>query len=298
MSLVIVGSIALDSIKTSIDQVEDVLGGSAIYASIAGKNFTDVSIIGVVGEDFPQSYIDLLRDRDIDIEGVVQVPGKTFRWKGEYHNFNQATTLETHLNVFAEFEPVLTQKCKSNSVTFLANIHPSLQLQVLDQIECSDFVAMDTMNLWIDLTKPELTKVIKRVDLIFINEDEIKMYAEKSNVFEAIESVLALGVKYVVVKRGEYGAVVATTEELFFMPVYPVRKVVDPTGAGDSFAGGFAGYLASVKKYDFETMKLATLYGTITAANNIQSFSVENLQQLSREEIESMSEELKQWIKI
>lgn len=298
MSLVIVGSIALDTIKTPLGEVEDVLGGSAIYASIAGKNFTDVSIVGVVGEDFPQCHIDLLKDRDINVEGLIKVPGKTFRWKGEYHNFNQATTLDTQLNVFAEFQPILTQDCKSNNVTFLGNIHPALQLQVLEQIECSDFVAMDTMNLWIDITKDELTKVMKRVDLVFVNEDEIKMYADKSNVFEAIDDVLALGVKFVVVKRGEYGSVVASAEELFFMPVYPVRKVVDPTGAGDSFAGGFTGFLASIKKYDFEAMKLATLYGTITAANNIQSFSVENLQHLSRIEIETMGDELRQWIKI
>ncbi len=298
MSLVVIGSIALDTIKTPSGEVEDVLGGSAIYASIAGKYFTDVSIVGVVGEDFPQAHIDLLNKKNINIEGLVKVPGKTFRWKGEYHNLNQATTLDTQLNVFAEFKPVLTQDCKNNSVTLLGNIHPALQLEVLDQIECSSLIAMDTMNLWIDMTKSELTEVIKRVDLIFINEDEIKMYAEKSNVFQAIEFVLDLGVRFVVVKRGEYGAIVASREDLFFVPVYPVRKVVDPTGAGDSFAGGFTGYLAKVKKYDFEAIKQATIYGTITAANNIQSFSVENLQLLTEEEIELMAVELKQWIKI
>lgn len=298
MSLVVIGSIALDTIKTPAGEVEDVLGGSAIYASIAAKYFTDVSIVGVVGEDFPQAHIDLLYNKEINIDGLVKVPGKTFRWKGEYQNLNQATTLDTQLNVFAEFKPILTKDCKSNNVTLLGNIHPALQLDVLEQIECSDLIAMDTMNLWIDMTKTELTEVMKRVDLIFINEDEIKMYAEKSNVFEAIEKVLALGIKYVVVKRGEYGAVVASKEELFFVPVYPVRKVVDPTGAGDSFAGGFTGYLAKVKKYDFETIKQATIYGTITAANNIQSFSVENLQHLTKAEIEEMSDELKQWIKI
>ncbi len=298
MSLVVVGSIALDTIKTPAGEVEDVLGGSAIYASIAGKYFTDVAIVGVVGEDFPQDHIDLLNNKMINIDGLVKVPGKTFRWKGEYHNLNQATTLDTQLNVFAEFKPILTQECKTNNVTLLGNIHPALQLEVLDQIECSDLIAMDTMNLWIDMTKAELTKVIKRVDLIFINEDEIKMYAEKSNIFEAIESILALGVKYVVVKRGEYGAIVASKDDLFFVPVYPVRTVVDPTGAGDSFAGGFTGYLAKVKKYDFATIKQATIYGTITAANNIQSFSVEHLQYLTEAEIEKMSNELKHWIKI
>lgn len=298
MSLVVVGSIALDTIKTPAGEVEDVLGGSAIYASIAGKYFTDVSIIGVVGEDFPQAHIDLLNNKKINIDGLAKVPGKTFRWKGEYQNLNQATTLDTQLNVFAEFKPILTQGCRTNSVTLLGNIHPSLQLEVLDQIECSDLIAMDTMNLWIDMTKPELTEVIKRVNLLFINEDEIKMYAEKSNIFEAMEFVLNLGVEFVVVKRGEYGAVVASKEELFFVPVYPVRKVVDPTGAGDSFAGGFVGYLAKMKKYDFATMKQATIYGTITAANNIQSFSVENLQFLTEAEIETMSNDLKHWIKI
>lgn len=298
MSLVVIGSIALDTIKTPAGEVADVLGGSAIYASIAGKYFTDVSIVGVVGEDFPQNHIDLLNNKQINIDGLVRVPGKTFRWKGEYLNLNQATTLDTQLNVFAEFKPILTQGCKTNSVTLLGNIHPALQLEVLDQIECSDLIAMDTMNLWIDMTKPQLTQVMKRVDLVFINEDEAKMYAEKSNVFEAIEKILDLGVKYVVVKRGEYGAIVASREELFFVPVYPVRKVVDPTGAGDSFAGGFTGYLAKVKKYDFETIKQATIYGTITAANNIQSFSVENLQQLTESEIQTMADDLKQWIKI
>lgn len=298
MSLVVIGSIALDTIKTPSGEVEDVLGGSAIYASIAGKYFTDVSIIGVVGEDFPQAHIDLLNKKKINIDGLVRVPGKTFRWKGEYLNLNQATTLDTQLNVFAEFKPILTQGCKTNSVTLLGNIHPSLQLEVLDQLECSDFIAMDTMNLWIDITKPELTEVIKRVDLIFINEDEIKMYAEKSNIFEAMEFVLELGVKFLVVKRGEYGAIVATKEDLFFVPVYPIRKVVDPTGAGDSFAGGFTGYLAKMKKYDFETMKQATIYGTITAANNIQSFSVGNLQYLTEDEIEAMSNDLKEWIRL
>ncbi len=298
MSLVVIGSIALDTIKTPSGEVEDVLGGSAIYASIAGKYFTEVSIIGVVGEDFPQAHIDLLNKKEINIDGLVRVAGKTFRWSGEYLNLNQAKTLDTQLNVFAEFKPILTQGCKTNNVTLLGNIHPALQLEVLDQIDCSDLIAMDTMNLWIDMTKPELTKVIKRVDLIFINEDEIKMYAEKSNIFEAIEFVLDLGVKYVVVKRGEYGAIVASKEDLFFVPVYPVRKVVDPTGAGDSFAGGFTGYLAKMKKYDFETIKQATIYGTITAANNIQSFSVENLQHLTEAEIENMSNELKEWIKI
>ncbi len=298
MSLVIVGSIALDSISTPSGTVSDVLGGSAIYASLAGSNFTDVAIIGVVGEDFPQQHIELLNENRINIEGLKKVQGQTFKWKGEYKDLNQAQTLDTQLNVFADFKPELTDSSKVNRVTFLGNIHPQLQLDVLKQIEKSDLIAMDTMNLWIDNTKTELTEVIKKVDLLFINEDELKSYCQESNIFKAIEEVLALGLKYVVVKRGEYGAIVASNDDLFFVPVYPVREVVDPTGAGDSFAGGFVGYLAKIGKYDFDNLKEAAIYGTITAGNNIQSFSVETLKKIDAELIDSMKLELIKYMKI
>ncbi|OQY40017.1 MAG: sugar kinase [Candidatus Cloacimonetes bacterium 4572_65] len=298
MSLVIVGSVALDSIKTPSGIVEDVLGGSAIYASLAGNNFTDVSIVGVVGEDFPTEHVSLLKERGIDTEGLVTMPGKTFRWKGEYENLNAATTLDTQLNVFADFKPNLSSSYRNSTITLLGNIHPALQLDVLNQIEKCDLIAMDTMNLWINETKELLTEVMKRVDLLFINEDELKLFTGQSNIFLALDDALSLGIKYVVVKRGEYGAIIKDKDNLFFVPVFPVKEVVDPTGAGDSFAGGFTGYLCRENKINFETLKQAALYGTITAANNIKSFSVETLKALSKEEIESMKKELEKWIKL
>lgn len=296
MSLVIVGSIGLDSIETPAGKVDEVLGGSAIYGALAASHFTQAKVVGVVGDDFPEEGFALLKGHNVDLEGLEVIPGKTFRWKGKYTNFNQAETLSTELNVFAGFSPKLPasyRKCRS---LLLGNIHPDLQMQVLDAVEDFDIVACDTMNYWINLCPERLTEVVKRVDIVLINEDEIRQYTGEKSIFKAAVKMLGLGPKAILIKRGEYGSVMVTEDNYYFVPAYPVETVKDTTGAGDSFAGGFIGYLSTLEKIDDSGLRKAIRYGTILAAMNVSEFSVDGLTKVGRAEIEQMLTKLEGWI--
>jgi len=296
MSLVIVGSIGLDSIETPAGKVDEVLGGSAIYGALAASHFIQAKVVGVVGDDFPEEGFALLKGHNVDLEGLEVIPGKTFRWKGKYTNFNQAETLSTELNVFAGFSPKLPasyRKCRS---LLLGNIHPDLQMQVLDAVEDFDIVACDTMNYWINLCPERLTEVVRRVDIVLINEDEIRQYTGEKSIFKAAVKMLGLGPKAILIKRGEYGSVMVTEDNYYFVPAYPVETVKDTTGAGDSFAGGFIGYLSTLEKIDDSGLRKAIRYGTILAAMNVSEFSVDGLTKVGRAEIEQMLTKLEGWI--
>ena len=295
MSLVIVGSIGLDTVETPAGKVSDILGGSASYGSIAASHFTDVHLVGVVGDDFPPAAVDLLRAQGINLDGLEVKPGKTFRWSGKYNNFNQAETLSTELNVFADFEPKLTDNCRTCDSLFLANIHPALQLSVLSGVASYSLVACDTMNYWINLCPDTLTEVIKKVDIVFINEDEIRLYCGMNNIFEAASKILDMGPKVVVIKRGEYGSVIVGKDTFYFAPAYPIYPIKDTTGAGDSFAGGFLGYLAQCGELTEANLRIAVRYGTVMAALDVSEFSVQGLVDTSMEEIDSMVNNLMRW---
>ena len=294
MSLLIVGSIALDTVLTPFGKREDILGGSTVYTAMASKSFCQTNIVGVVGEDFPKEYIELLKANDIDMEGLEIVPGKTFRWKGVYNDLNRAETLDTQLNVFAKFNPMIPENYKKCDYVFLGNIDPMLQLRVLDQMQNPKVTACDTMNFWISGNKEALLKVIKKVDILFINEDEIKMLTDESNIYQAAEIALSFGLKIVVIKCGEHGSVCIGENFIFFAPVYPVKKAIDPTGAGDSFAGGFMGYLTRKDNFDKDTIRNAMIYGTIMASFCVESFSLERVKELTIEMIEIRKEEIRE----
>lgn len=285
MSLLIVGSIALDNIETPFGKVVLSLGGSAIFTSMASKNFCKSSIIGIVGKDFSKEHFLLLEENGINTQDIKVTFGKTFQWSGKYNDFNKAETLDTQLNVFANFDPQLCEDNKNCDYVFLGNIDPVLQLRVLRQMNNAKITACDTMNFWISGSKSKLLEVINNVDILFINEDELRMLTGVHNIFEAAQKAKELNPKLIVVKRGEYGSFAYSDEFIFFAPVYPVRKVVDPTGAGDSFAGGFMGYLASTGNFKETTIKNAMIYGTITASFNVESFSVNRLKKISIDDI-------------
>lgn len=295
MSLVVVGSVALDSVETKAGKVSEALGGSSVYATIAASYLTQPYVVGVVGEDYPAEGIALLKAHGVALDGLQTVPGKTFRWSGRYEDWNRAETLLTELNVFADFQPQIPSCCKCCRSLLLANIHPSLQLSVLNQIDSYQWVAADTMNYWIKGCPEELEKVIRRVHILFMNEAEIMQYTGENNVFEAADSILGRGVKAVVVKRGEYGVLVVSRNDMYFAPAYPVRAVVDPTGAGDSFAGGFMGYLANCDTLDHASIRDAVLHGTVLAAMNVSAFSVQGICGLDPNTIAEKVRELARW---
>lgn len=293
MSLLIVGSIALDTVFTPFGKREDILGGSTVYTSMASKNFCQTNIVGVVGEDFPKEHIELLKSNDIDTEGMEIIPGKTFRWKGVYNDLNRAETLDTQLNVFAKFNPRIPENYQKCDYVFLGNIDPVLQLRVLNQMRNPKITACDTMNFWISGKKDALLKVIKKVDILLINEDEIKMLINESNIYRAAEIALSFGPKIVVIKCGEHGSVCIGENFIFFAPVYPVKKAIDPTGAGDSFAGGFMGYLTRKDNFDKDTIRNAMIYGTILASFCVEAFSLERIKEVTSEMIEIRKEEIR-----
>lgn len=295
MSLVVVGSVGLDDISTPAGAVHEALGGSAIYAALAARHFCTPYIVGVVGKDFPQESLEMLEHQGINLEGLEIKAGKTFRWGGVYNNWNRAETTFTDLNVFAEFSPQLTDSCKCCKSLLLANIHPQLQLQVLSQIEAYNHVACDTMNYWIGLYPDELRKVLQKVDLVFMNEDEIKDYTKSGDIFSAARIILDLGPQWVIVKRGEYGSVAIANEEMFFLPAYPVTAVIDPTGAGDVFAGAFMGYVAKFPELKPEVVKEAMRYATVLAARNVQNFSIRGLLGTTLNEINCLKAEMLKW---
>ena len=286
MALLAVGSVALDSVETPFGSRREVLGGSATYFSTCASFFGPVRLVAVVGEDFPEEHLLFLRSRGVDLAGLARRPGRTFRWSGRYEfDLNQAHTLDTQLNVFADFRPELPESYRDSSHVFLGNIDPELQCRVVDQIRAPRFVAADTMNFWIESKRRSLLEALKRVDLLFVNDAEARQLAGEHNVVRAARAILTLGPKAVVVKRGEYGALFFSGEEVFAASAYPLPELFDPTGAGDSFAGGFMGYLARAPGLDHGTMRRAIVLGGVLASFAVEKFSLERLRELSADEI-------------
>ncbi len=287
-SLVVVGSVALDDIETAEEARTGLLGGSASYFSVGASLLCPVSLVAVVGEDFPEEYLEILRGRQVDLKGLDRAQGRTFHWAGRYsEDFSSRESLATDLNVFADFEPELPPEYRRASHVFLANIHPTLQAQVLDQLERPAFVAADTMNFWIQGTPQELAALLPRLDLLFLNDAEVRLLGHNASIPKAAAKVLAMGPKALVVKRGEHGASLYGADGAFHLPAYPIAEVRDPTGAGDTFAAGFMGYLAArgAMPPSFEDLKQALAVGTALASFTVEDFSLAGLLRATRAEL-------------
>lgn len=285
--VLIVGSTALDSVKTPFGEHENILGGSAIHAAIAASFFSPVNIVGVVGEDFPKKHIDLLNSRKVDTTGLQIIKGgKTFHWKGYYeYDMNQAHTVDTQLNVFADFNPKLPESYQSTPFVFLANIDPDLQLNVLEQVKSPKLTLLDTMNLWIDIKKEQLLKVMSKVDIVLLNDGEIRQLMNTPNILKAAKEILKMGTKTLIVKKGEHGALLFHGNTIFAAPSYPVETVKDPTGAGDSFAGGFIGYLAKTGNISEKNLRQAVIVGSTMASYIVEDFSCNRFLKLQEKDI-------------
>lgn len=284
MGLLIVGSIALDTVATPFDRIDNALGGSAVYVSLAASYFSGpVYMVGVVGEDFDKEHIKLLEDHHIDLDGLKIVEGgKTFRWSGKYHyDLNVRDTLLTELNVFASFDPVIPEKYRKSRFVLLGNIDPDLQLKVLDQMENPSFVICDTMNFWIEGKKAELLEVLKKVDVLIINDSEARLLAQEPNLIKAARMIRAMGPEYLIIKKGEHGALLFSEDTVFSAPAYPLENIYDPTGAGDSFAGGFVGYLHKTQDIGIENLKRAVVFGSAMASFCVEKFSTKGLENLT-----------------
>ena len=287
MSLLVVGSVAFDNVETPKGKVENALGGSALYFSASSSLFTDVRLVAVVGDDFPQEPVDFLKSRGVDLSGLHQVEGKTFRWEGRYgDDLNEAETLATHLNVFGDFKPVLSEEYRQSDYVFLANIDPCLQRDVLDQIESPKFVALDTMNFWIDSKLDSLKETLKRVDMLVINDGEARSLGGDSNVVKAAHNILKMGPRFLVIKRGEYGALLFDGDEFAFAPAFPLEEVFDPTGAGDTFAGGMMGYIANKDSISPEVLRQAMVVGCTMASFDVEDFSFNAMRELTHPQID------------
>lgn len=291
--LLIVGTVAFDAIETPFSKTDKILGGAATYIGLAASHFSIQSgIVSVVGSDFPQVYIDLLKDRNIDLKGLEVVKdGKTFFWSGRYHNdMNTRDTLDTQLNVLADFQPKVPKKFRDVKVVMLGNLHPAVQLSVLEQIDNTELVVLDTMNFWIESTPDLLNKVISKVDVITINDEEARELTGEYSLVKAARKIADMGPDYVVIKKGEHGALLFYEDEMFFAPALPLEEVFDPTGAGDTFAGGFTGYLASKDNYSFEAMKNAVIYGANLASFSVEKFGTERMLDLKEADIKNRLE--------
>ncbi|MBI3128785.1 MAG: sugar kinase [Candidatus Tectomicrobia bacterium] len=285
-NLLVVGSMAIDSVKTPFGERDEAVGGSATYFSIAASFFAKIRLLAVVGRDFPEDTLNFLRARGVDLAGLERSDGQTFRWKGEYgYDLNTAHTLETRLNVFQSFRPQVPPAYKESEYLFLANIDPGLQASVLDQVKSPRFTACDTMNFWISGKREELLETLRRVDAVVINEAEARELAGESNIVRAARKVLAMGPETVVIKRGEYGALLFQNEHIFSAPGLPLEHIYDPTGAGDSFAGGFMGYLASTGDMTQAGFRRAVIYGSVMASFNVESFSYDRMRTLTAAEV-------------
>lgn len=287
MGILVVGSVAFDSVETPFGSVENVLGGSATYFSTSASYFTDVNLVAVVGDDFPREHTDFLISRNIDLRGLSRIPGKTFRWKGKYgYDLNEAHTLETRLNVFETFRPVIPAEYVGAEFVFLANIDPELQMEVLRQVKNPRVIASDTMNFWISSKPESLKKVVGMVDILIINDAEARQFSQDPNLVKSARKILSLGVKTLIVKRGEYGVLMFTNSSIFAAPAYPLEKVFDPTGAGDTFAGGFMGYLANTGTVSESGIRQAIIFGSVMASFTVEEFSLNRLKNLTYREIE------------
>jgi cytidine kinase len=294
MSVLIVGSTALDSIKTPQAENPRLLGGSASHAAVAASFFAPVKLVGVVGDDFPEKYVRLYRRHGIDLAGLQRLPGKTFHWSGEYElNMNNRRTLATELGVFETFEPLLPESERATPYVLLANIAPSLQHHVLDQMKRPRFVAADTMDLWLNIAMKDLLRLLKRIDLFVLNDSEARQLAGTDSVIEAARRIHRLGPRHVIIKKGEHGSILSSGGGLFLAPAYPLRKVVDPTGAGDSFVGGMMGYLAGAKGSLEHNLRQATIYGAVVASFCCEGFGLARTTRVTRAAIERRVRELK-----
>ncbi len=289
MSLLVVGSVAFDTVRTPFGEITEGLGGSATYFATAASFFTDVRLVAVVGEDFPKEHIAFLKQRRIDLAGLEHSMGKTFRWRGEYgYQLNEAKTLQTDLNVFQTFHPKLPFSYTNTPYVFLANIDPVLQLDVMKQVSSAKLIACDTMNFWIDGNKEGLVKTLAGVDILIINEGETRALSGEFNLVKAANKILSLGPKALIVKRGEYGALMFNGKKIFTVPAYPLESVFDPTGAGDSFAGGLMGYLAQNApdgRIGDKVLRQAAIYGSVMASFCVEAFSLDRMRSLTQDDI-------------
>jgi sugar/nucleoside kinase (ribokinase family) len=286
MSLLITGSIALDSVKTPVEEHRDLLGGSASYASIAASFFSPVNMVGIVGSDFPKQYLDLYRQRGVNLDGLEVADGQTFRWSGEYEwDLNRRRTLSVALNVFETFQPTLPGHYTGTPYVFLANISPQLQMHVLAQVKSPKFVVADMMDLWIETAREPLLELLKRIDCLVLNESEAREFTKQTSLIKAGRQILQLGPKYVVIKKGEHGSLLFAHDLFFSAPAYPLEDIHDPTGAGDCFAGAFTGYLANADKINHDTLRKAVVHGSVVASYCVEAFSLKRLEKLTPQDI-------------
>ncbi|MEK0446541.1 MAG: Bifunctional protein HldE [Verrucomicrobiota bacterium] len=290
MSVLVVGSIALDTVKTPVEEHADLLGGSASYAAVSASFFSPVQLVGIVGEDFPSAHVEFLRGRRIDLGGLQQVPGKTFRWSGEYMwDMNTRETRSVELNVFEHFTPTLPASYTDSQIVLLANIAPRLQSHVLDQMSRPRFVIADTMDLWIQIAREDLEALLKRVDMLILNDGEARQFAGETSLIKAGAKIRAMGPRYVAIKKGEHGCLLFGDGEFFSCGAYPLEDIHDPTGAGDTFAGGLAGYLAATVRgpVNFAHLRHAVVFGSVLASFNVEAFSLERLRSLTQSDIDA-----------
>jgi cytidine kinase len=296
MPVLVVGSIAIDNLKTQLEERREVLGGAASYGSVAASYFSPVNLVGIVGTDFPPEYIELFKSRGIDLDGLEVADGRTFRWSGEYEwDMNQRKTLDLELNVFETFKPKIPEAYRRTPIILLGNISPVLQNHVLDQVLNPRFVVADTMDLWISTTKPALLDLLKRVDLLVLNDSEARQLTSETSLIKAGRDLIQLGPKFVAIKKGEHGCLLLSHDHFFSCGAFPLEDIRDPTGAGDTFAGGFTGYLAGLDKeqFEFADLKKAVVYGSLMASFCVESFSLDRLKSLSRDELDERYEVFK-----
>jgi len=287
VKIVVVGSVAFDNVETPFGKVENVLGGSATFFSVAASFFAPVSVVAVVGSDFPKSELEFLRSRGVDIEGIEVAAGRTFRWTGRYHeDMNLRDTLDLQLNVFADFQPKVPASYRDAEICFLSTIHPSLQKSVLAQVSRAKLVGADTMTHWIEGTRDELVELLGAVEVLTVNDEEARLLAGERNVVQAARKILALGPKSVLIKRGEYGVLHFSGDSVFAVPAFPLEQVFDPTGAGDVFAGGFIGALAKAGEFSPATVRRAIVYGSVMASFVVEDFSLNRLRRLTDDDVE------------
>jgi len=286
MSVLVVGSVALDTITTPFGKAKDILGGSATFSAVSASVFTPVNLVAVVGQDFPKEYIDLLRSKGVDLTGLKKEKGKTFRWEGEYSwDFSNPKTITTDLNVFGKFNPTIPKAYRKNKFVFLANIDPEIQEKVLNQVDKPKIVACDTMNYWIENKRKQLLKLLKKVDICLLNEAEAKELVGEANLVKAGKEILKLGPLVVIIKKGEHGVLLFSQKNIFATPAYLLESVYDPTGAGDTFAGGFMGYLSEAKRYNKKSLREAVVYGSIMATFAVEDFSLRKLQRVTLSDV-------------
>lgn len=287
MSILVVGSVALDTVETPFGRADEALGGSATFFSAAASLFGPVQLVGVVGDDYPVEALDFLSERGVDLSGLEQAPGESFRWSGVYSfDLNSRETLETRLGVFADFDPKIPEEFRDAEWVFLGNIDPELQLGVLDQVRSPRFVACDTMNLWIEIKRDRVLDLLKRVDLLLVNDAEARQLSGDHNLARAARWIMDQGPRYLIIKKGEHGAMLFTPQSVFFAPGFPLEEVFDPTGAGDAFAGGFMGHLAQCGRVDDGDLRRAVIYGSVLGSFAVEKFSVERFKELTADEIE------------